>query len=184
MSSPWLDSPQRYGLVSRFFHWTMALVLAWQFTGMLAKVTLGRGSEVVAFLVGTHKPVGFLLMVLILLRGAWGLSQLKRRPPHPRTLVGRAAGIGHAVLYALMLYIPTVALMREFGRGNGFAPFGIQVFPETGEQIAWMIPLANASHGLLAWTMLALILGHVAMVIVHSLWWRDGTAARMAGKID
>lgn len=183
MSSPWLDSPQRYGLVSRLLHWSMAAVLAWQYAGMLAKVTLGRGSAVVAFLVGSHKPVGTVLMLLILLRGAWGLSQLRRRPSHPATLAGRAAGIGHAVLYALMLYIPTVALLREYGRGRGFSPFGIPLFPETGQELAWMLPLAEASHGLLAWTLLGLILGHVAMVAMHHWWWRDGTAARMGGRL-
>ena len=41
---------------------------------------------------------------------------------------------------------------------------------------------ANAAHGLLAWTLLALIAGHVAMVLLHRFLWRDGTLARMAGR--
>ncbi len=32
MSSRLLDSPQRYGLVSRLFHWAMVAVLTWQLT--------------------------------------------------------------------------------------------------------------------------------------------------------
>lgn len=182
MTSRWLDSPQRYGLISRVLHWGMAAVLLWQFSGMGTKLLLGR-TALTGFLVGTHKPVGTLLMLLILLRGAWGLSQWRRRPPHPRGAVGRAAALGHAALYALMLYLPVVGLLREYGSGRGFAPWGVPLFPATGEKIAWMLAPANLSHGVLAWTLLAVIVGHVLMVAVHHWFWRDTTLARMAGRL-
>lgn len=182
MSSRWSDSPARYGLVTRVLHWGMAALFAWQFTGMGVKLTLGK-HPLTAFLVGTHKPVGTLLMLAILLRGAWGLSQWRRRPPHPRTAIGRLAGLGHALLYALMFYIPTVALLREYGSGRGFAPWGVPLFRQTGEQIAWMMAPANLSHGVLAWTLLAVIAGHVVMVALHHVFWRDTTLARMAGRL-
>lgn len=184
MTSPWRDSPHRYGLISRMLHWAVAALLAWQYMGMAVKIIVGRGSAVVGFLVSTHKPVGTLLMLLIATRAAWGLSQWRRRPSHPGNAVGRLAAAGHAVLYALMLYVPAVALLREYGRGRGFAPFGIPLFPETGQEVVWMLPLANASHALLAWTLLALIAGHVAMVALHHWWWRDGTLARMTGRLS
>ncbi|WP_394004678.1 cytochrome b [Luteimonas sp. WGS1318] len=182
MPSRWTDSPRRYGLISRVLHWGMAALFAWQFTGMTVKLTLGK-HPLTAFLVGTHKPVGTLLMLAILLRGVWGLSQWRHRPPHPRTAIGRLAGLGHALLYALMFYIPTVALLREYGSGRGFAPWGVPLFPQTGERIAWLMAPANLSHGVLAWTLLAVIAGHVAMVALHHVFWRDTTLARMAGKL-
>ncbi|MGY0561168.1 cytochrome b [Luteimonas sp. A277] len=182
MSSPLLDSPQRYGVVSRTLHWLMVAVLAWQFTGMLLKITVGRENDIAAFIMGTHKPVGALLMLLVLLRAAWGLSQLRRRPRQPGTLRGRVATTAHGVMYLLMLYIPFVALMRDYGRGRGFSPFGIPLFPETGQQVDWMMAPASASHGLMGWTLLTLIVGHILMVAVHQVLLRDGTAARMAGR--
>lgn len=120
-SSRWFDSPVRYGGVTRLLHWGMAALFAFQLTGMGLKLALGR-HPVSGFFVGLHKPMGTVLMLLILLRGAWGLSQWRKRPPHPPTWIGRAALAGHALLYALMLYVPAVALMREFGSGRGFAP--------------------------------------------------------------
>lgn len=182
MTSRWMDSPQRYGLITRLLHWGMAALFAWQFLGMGVKLVLGRHA-LTAFWVGTHKPVGTLLMLLILVRGLWGLSQWRQRPPHPRTLVGRAAVAGHALLYALMFYVPAVALLREYGSGRGFAPWGIPLFPATGEQIAWMLAPANLSHGLLAWTLLAVVAGHVAMVAVHQWLWRDATLEKMSGPL-
>ena len=178
----WTDSPLRYGLVTRALHWGMTALFAWQFLGMGVKLTLGR-HPLTAFLVGTHKPVGTTLMLLILLRGAWGLSQWRNRPPHPATLFGCLARAGHALLYVLMLYVPSVALMREYGAGRGFSPWGIPLFPATGEQIGWLMAPANLSHGVVAWTLLAVIAGHVAMVALHHFVWRDATLARMAGKL-
>lgn len=182
MTSRWLDSPERYGLVSRLLHWSMAALLLWQYIGMTVKIVLGRHA-LTAFLVGTHKPVGTVLMLLILLRGVWGLSQWRRRPPHPAGAVGRLAALGHALLYALMAWIPLVALLREYGKGRGFAPFGMPLFPQTGQEIGWMLWPADLSHGVLAWVLLALVAGHVAMVALHQVWWRDATLSRMAGRL-
>lgn len=181
-SSRWSDSPARYGLVTRLLHWGMAALFAFQFLGMGLKLALGR-HPVSGFFVGLHKPMGTVLMVLILLRGAWGLSQWRKRPPHPPTFAGRAALAGHALLYALMLYVPCIALLREYASGRGFAPFGIPLFPQTGEQIAWLAAPANASHGVIAWTLLAVVAGHVIMVALHHFFWRDTTLAKMAGKL-
>ncbi|PZR08328.1 MAG: cytochrome B [Azospirillum brasilense] len=180
-SLPWRDTPDRYGLVSRFLHWGMALLFAWQFAGMVVKVTVGR-SPLTAFLVGTHGSVGALLFLLILLRGAWGLYSLRRRPPHEPGLLGLAARLGHLALYGLMLVVPTLALLRQYGSGRAFAPFGIPLWPASGERVEALVAPANAAHGLLAWTLLALIAGHVAMVLLHRFLWRDGTLARMAGR--
>jgi cytochrome b561 len=44
-----------------------------------------------------------------------------------------------------------------------------------------MVAPASALHGPLAWTLLALVGGHVAMAIFHDAVLRDRTIARMAG---
>ena len=183
MASRWLDTPTRYGAVTRLLHWSIALLLAWQFAGMLIKITLGRHA-VTAFMVGTHKPLGTLLMLLIAARALWAFSQWRRRPVHPPTWIGKAATAGHAALYALMLYVPAVALLREYGGTRAFSPFGLPLFSERAQEISWMLAPADASHGLLAWVLLLLIAGHVAMVAIHHLWMRDDTLSRMSGRRD
>lgn len=35
--SVWLDTPHRYGRISRGFHWLMAALFAWQFTGEIGR---------------------------------------------------------------------------------------------------------------------------------------------------
>lgn len=172
------DTPERYGLVTRILHWGMAIIFAWQFLGMIARVTLGR-TPLVSTLVGTHSSVGALLFVLVVLRILWGLMNSLRRPAYQQGLLGFFAKVGHWTLYALMFIVPLLALVRAYGSGRGFQPFGIPLFSATGEQIAWLTAPANAVHGLLAWVLLALIGGHILMALVHRYIIRDGVAERM-----
>lgn len=180
MKLPWQDTEHIYGLVSRLMHWTMALLFGWQFLGMIVKIIVGR-SPLTAFLVGTHRPVGLVLLALCLLRILWAAYNAQRRPAYAAAMAGRLARLGHITLYGLMLLIPTLALLRQFGSGKAFSAFGISITQNTGNEVGWMIAPADLLHGLLAWFLLALIAGHVIMVLVHRYRLKDDTLARMLG---
>lgn len=181
-TSVWRDSPARYGRISRWLHWGMALLFAWQFVGMGLRLALGR-TPLVSFFVGTHASVGLLLLVLVALRGAWALAHRAQRPPHDAGWLGRAAALGHAALYLLMVVVPVLALLRLYGSGRAFAWFNLlPVFPAQPKDAALMAP-AELLHGPLAWTLLALVVGHVGMVLLHRWWWRDAVAQRMIGQV-
>lgn len=177
----WMDSKERYGHISRLLHWLMAAMIIWQFTGMILRLILGR-QPLVAFFVKWHPIVGSMLLVLIVLRVIWFYINRHQRPSPGDGLAGRLARLGHGALYLLMLLIPSLGLLRLYGSGRGFSPFGIEIFAATGREIQWTIDLADRLHGEFAWTLLALILGHIIMVIVHEKRWSDGTLARMAGR--
>lgn len=174
------DTPLAYGTVSRVLHWGMALLFAWQFTGMALKLALGR-MPLVSFFVGTHASVGSLLLLLVLLRAVWALVQRPQRPPHQSGFVGQLALLGHLGLYLLMIVVPALALLRGFGSGKGVRLFGVQLQQPTGVETGWMVAPGNLLHGNLGWVLLALIAGHVAMVAVHRYLWRDDVASRMIG---
>ncbi|MGB6103564.1 MAG: cytochrome b [Pusillimonas sp.] len=180
MKLPWQDTESAYGSVSRLLHWSMALLLGWQFFGMIVKLSIGR-SPLTAFLVGTHRPIGLLLLALCLLRILWALFNARRRPAYAGTVAGRLAWSGHIALYVLMLTIPALGLLRQLGSGKAFSAFGIEISRDTGIEIPWMTAPADLLHGLLAWCLLALIAGHVFMVLVHRYILHDGTLARMLG---
>lgn len=177
-----VDTETKYGLVTRLLHWAIAGLILWQFLGMGLRLMLGR-HPVSAFFVGSHQGVGALLFVLICARVLWALVNTGRRPPHSG-LVGLAAKAGHFVLYALMVAVPVLGLLRAWGGTRGFAPFGVPIFAPRaeGEQIGWAVDAANLLHGELAWLLGAVVLGHVVMVGVHEGLWRDGTLGRMLGR--
>ncbi len=173
------DGRTGYGAVTRALHWGMALLFAWQFTGALLRV-LAEDSAIEGFFWSTHFSVGFTLWLLALLRGAWGLANLSRRPGHDgSTALAAAARLGHLALYLLMIVVPTLAILRAVGRGRGFSVYGIELVAPGGEPIPALTAPANALHGLLGWTLLALIAGHVAMALVHGFVFRDGVLLRM-----
>lgn len=185
--NPWLDSPARYGRISRLLHWSMVLLFFWQFLGMGAKVVLDWGPRD-SWLVGSHAPMGFALLLVALLRLLWAASQWRRRPSHGRGLIAWAAKAGHVLLYALMLAVPALALMRAYGSGRGFDWLGWSVLPAGHKQPEWVQwvnstrdALDMSLHGLLGWAMLALIVGHAAMALVHHFWLKDDTLRKMAG---
>lgn len=178
---PLRDTPQLYGTVTRALHWTMAALILWQFAGMGLRAIFGR-QPWLSPLVGSHALVGTILFVLVVLRALWALTNRHNRPHHGGGTIGRAAAAGHGLLCLLMLVIPALALLRAWGSDKPFALFGIQIFSAKTPEIEWTGALAGALHGELAWLLLALIAGHVAMVGIHQAMWRDGTLARMAGR--
>ncbi len=175
----WRDTPDRYGSISRWFHWGIGALLLWQLGGMTARALVGT-EEWVQLWIATHRPLGTLLLGLIALRALWALYNLPRRPPH-RGVLGRVAALSYLLLYLLMLTIPTLGLYMTWSSGQPFAPWGIPLF-ESGTVHTDSLLFARQWHGWLGWTLLTLILGHAGMAILwHTLVRRDGTLRRMAG---
>lgn len=177
----WMDSPERYGLVSRTLHWGMAYLLIWQFATILTWRIFGPAEwvKLVTSFGPYHGTTGLLAIVLVVIRAGWALVNRGRRPPHKAGWAGRAALAGHVVLYGLMFVIPALALLRAYGSGKGWAPW----IPATGQEIVWLTAPANALHGLLSWCLSALIVGHILMALLHRFVLKDSILARMTGPL-
>jgi cytochrome b561 len=173
----WLDTPQRYGRISRGFHWLMAALFVWQFAGALLFVSIGD-TALTKLVGGSHLTLGFTLFVLVLLRGTWALVNLRRRPPHPGSR-GRAAVAGHALIYAVMIVQPAIALLRQYGSGKPFSPYGIPVMSERPYKIEWMTVPADVLHYWLGFAFLLVLIGHVTMTFVHQRVWHEDVLSRM-----
>lgn len=171
------DSAQRYGAVTRWLHWGMAVVLGWQFVTVLAHVLL-EDSVLDKFAWGTHKATGLLLMVLVVIRLLWAFYNRNRRP----AAVSIPARLGHLALYALLFVIPFVALLRRYGSGREFVAFGMTVMPGFDGKIEWMIAPAGLLHGNLGWLLLFMVIGHAAMAFVHRRQGGEDVLARMIGR--
>lgn len=172
------DNSQRYGIVSRALHWVMAALFIWMF----ASAAMRRFEVENAFadlLWSYHFSIGFTIFLLALARVVWTLVNMRNRPAHAGIL-GRAAAVGHLAIYLLMLAIPGVAILRAYGGGRGLEVFGLQVLPATGIRDVALTAPASATHGAMGWLLLVLVLGHVAMALVHRFAWKDDVLARMA----
>lgn len=173
------DNPSGYGAITRALHWGMAALFAWQFAGAILRV-VAEDTGIEGFFWSTHYTVGFTLWLLVLLRGAWGLANLARRPVHEGApIMALAAKLGHLALYLLMFLVPFLAILRAFGGTRGFTVYGVQLAAPGGEAVPALTAPGNALHGLLGWALLALIVGHVAMALYHAHVRKDPTLDRM-----
>lgn len=156
------DDVRRYGWVTRLLHWGMALLIFWQFATALSHLLI-KDTAVEKFLWNTHKPLGFLLLVLIVLRALWALINLSRRPPS----ISLSAKLGHLALYLLLFAVPALGLLRQYGSGRAFSAFGIPLFRGFVGKIDWTVELGNRLHGELGWALLVMIAGHIFMAFWH-----------------
>ena len=164
----------RYHFAARTIHWIMAVGVLFMWGCGYAMTTLVEDdSPLEEFLFDLHISVGVTLLALLAAR--IGVRLACPPPPLPDTIRGlerTAAHLGHAALYAL----PALVIAAGWAETNfgGHSPhwFGVEmprVFPETGEDLQ---ELAEDAHMWLAYTMLAVAVGHVAAAYKHR--WIDG----------
>lgn len=174
------DQSDQYGTISRVLHWGMALLFLAQFASAAAHWALPRENVLREALWGYHTDLGLTLLLLVFLRGAWGVANIARRPAHPDAL-GRAALAGHLAIYALMIIVPSVRVLSAAGGTRGLSFWGVEVLQPRALEIAWT-QIPSEWHGELGWVLAALILGHAGMALFwHGLVKRDGTLQRMIG---
>jgi cytochrome b561 len=174
------DTHEGFGLVSRSFHWGMAVLFVWQFASAIAHA-LAPDSALDGFFWPTHYSVGFTLWVLVLGRGVWGLLNIRNRPPHAGRRFQRfAATTGQVVLYALMVVLPTQMLVRALLSGRGLRLDGVQVVEPgaPGADPAVLGTIATV-HVTLGWTLLAFVVIHAGLALYHGYVRRDATLDRM-----
>lgn len=170
------DSRERYGSLTRIFHWAMALLIVWQGLKFFDRINDGE-HWVGQTLVSWHVNIGSLLFLLIILRIIWAVTQSKNRPlQDPVTAI--LVKLGHFVLYACMLLMPLTGVMYLVGLGYGWSAFGIQ-FISGGPEIPWMASVGGALHSPLAWILLIMVIGHVGMALIHHFVKKDDVLKRM-----
>lgn len=170
------DSKERYGIISRIFHWGMALLIGWQLLKLFDRVNDGE-HWVGQTLVPWHVSIGTLLLLLIVLRIVWALKQSGQRPEHDAANAFLVKA-GHGLLYVGMLLMPLSGIAIMLSKGYGLKAFGMQLV-ERGVELPWLSSLASL-HVPLAWALLILALGHIGMAFLHHFIKKDGTLRRMA----
>lgn len=156
------DNSHRYGSVTRFLHWAMALILLWQMFTVAVRITL-EDSALDTFAWGTHRAFGVILLLLAAIRLGWAIVNWTRRPP----AISLAARLGHITLYGLLIVVPALGLLRHFGAGRSLDVFGLPLLPGFDGKIEPLVWLGNQLHGSLGWLLIVLMLGHTAMVVWH-----------------
>lgn len=178
----WQDSPHHFGGISRALHWLTAALVTFQFLVVLAWRVMGENILTLLLAkVAPHGSLGILILIVTLARISWAWVNRKQRPSSSPGLGGRLARLVHLSFYALLLWLPAFALLRQYGRGGAIQFYSFELVPEAEREIAWMMAPAGLLHSPLSWVLLVLIIGHVAMALVHRFWFKDSRLAHMVG---
>lgn len=169
------DSPERYGVVTRLLHWSMAVLVLLQFVKFFERLD-GEGGPLVAAFTGWHTSIGTLLLVLVVVRIAWAFMQRRRRPVNDPALAVFVTA-GHVALYVALLALPVLGLLFMLGGGYGHEAFGIGLFPP-GDEVRWA-RVWGSLHSPLAWLLAIAVVVHVLAALYHHLVRKDGVLRRM-----
>ena len=175
----WRNTPQEWGAVAKFFHWSIALlVIGLVIVGLIMDEMRNSPDKITVYAI--HKSVGLTVLVLALLRLVWRF--VDPRPPYPPSIPSwqrQASDLTHGLLYALLIYMPITGWLF-----NSAANFPLQWFwlfkvPALSGPDAGMKELARDLHGLGFYALAALFTLHVGAALRHHFVDRDPTLARM-----
>lgn len=174
-----MSSPARYDAVAMSLHWLMAVIIIGLWSLGLIMEELPKGdfrNEMKAL----HVSIGAIVLGLTVLRLGWRLS--KPAPELPQSMTGLEqlmAGAAHVGLYVLMLVLPVSGIAIVETGGRALNVFGFQVLPAVMAKHEGLHDLAEDGHGLLAWILAAIVIGHLLAALRHHLLLKDDVLARM-----
>ena len=168
-----------YSAPAKWFHWGIALAV-------LAAVGLGIAMNNVAdratagTLYDLHRSTGTLILVLTGLRLIWRLFH-----PPPPLLAGlpawqkRAATIMHWLLYFLLFLLPLLGWVGTSAYGAEIVVYGLFVLPPLLAENEALSKVLLGAHELVAFALVALLIGHIGAALHHHFIGRDDTLKRM-----
>jgi cytochrome b561 len=164
---------RRFTPLQRALHWIMAVcILAMLFIGVGMVSTI---APEYLTLVGIHKPLGILILILALIRlvvrMVYGAPPLPLDLPEPMKL---AAYLSHYALYALMIAMPLIGWAMLSAADYPVTLWSGFSLPQIVPQSASLHTLLWNAHFYLAFCFFALILMHLAAGLFHALIRRDG----------
>jgi len=177
------NSTSRYGWVSIFMHWGVALVVFGLFALGLWMVGLDYYSTWRKDAPDLHKSIGLELFAVMLLRVLWRLIS----PPPPTLanydrLTRIGAKVGHGFLYVSLFAVMIAGYLISTADGVGIPVFGLFEVPALISGLPDQADLAGEIHFYLAWALVIVSGLHALAALKHHFIDRDVTLARMLGR--
>jgi cytochrome b561 len=168
----------RYTPTAVALHWIIAgLIVANLLLGFFHE-DFGKAANVV--LITLHKSFGFTILALSLVRLAWRLTH---RPPRADAVLKRweatLAALTQWVFYGLMIALPVTGWILSSGNGRGTNFYWLVRIPALAVSKATGKEFAEY-HEYLGWTMLVLLLLHIAGALSHQFQGHRQVLGRMA----
>jgi cytochrome b561 len=174
-----MTSTMRYSTPAIVLHWLVALLIFVAFPLGLYMADLPLSPEKLK-LFSYHKWIGVTVFILAGLRVVWRLTHTP--PPLPASVAGwqrRASAVAHGLLYLLILVIPISGWLMSSAKGVQTVWFGVLPLPDLIGKDKALGHLLEEVHETLNYTLLALVVLHVAGALQHHFIERQPFLQRM-----
>ena len=178
-----LNTNDGYGDLTKFLHWLVVVLFAFQFVAGTVMVRIEAGTALglsQGAYYNWHKSIGLLALVVAAFRVL--VRRSGELPPWAPTLSARERRFVHRteqLLYSAMFVMPVSGFLYVMAGGYGVRLFGVVDLANpigTNEVLA---VTAKWTHIVSSFLLLALIAGHVGLVLRHQLFQKDGLLRRM-----
>ena len=167
----------RYSRTAIALHWLLALLIAlttaigWR----MMLIEHEPGAEVFFDL---HKSIGLIIAGLVVVRVLWRLTHRPEPLPPGPAWSARLAAVTHAAIYVLIVALPITGYVGAAHSKAGVKWFGLAT-PRWATPDHDLAEQFFTAHGILLWTLVALVVLHVLGALKHLLLDRDGVFQRM-----
>ncbi len=169
-----------YGLVSKIFHWLIGLAVI----GMLIIgpfLTRIKNQHLADQLFTLHKSVGMILLLLIILRLSWRLTNITpTSSTHVQPWQQKAEKYAHFLMYLALFVMPLSGWAMSTAAGYlpsifGYGEFAMPFIPKSkalADAISWV-------HTIVGFTLIALVSLHILATVQHYVVHKENILKRM-----
>ncbi len=169
---------QSYGVVARFFHWVMFLLIGLTILLALNMEAMPEADRI--FTEWLHRSLGLVIFMLLVLRFAWKLHNLQPvDPPGPAWMHVAARGL-HWLFYLIILLQVVAGIAMSQADGEAVSLFGLPALPAMISPDRDVHEFWEEIHKVNWIVLTVLVLGHVQAALYHHFSDRDDVFSRMS----
>jgi cytochrome b561 len=173
------NTRERWGLISQLLHWLVAVVILVQ-VGVGVAAVEWRLSPTKLDLFVWHKSVGMLILLLVLLRLGWRITNpTPAPPPDMRPWEVHAAHMSHVLLYLLVLGLPLTGWIINSAANIPLKLFWLVPLPDITAPSKPLQEAATGAHVALVIALAPLLLVHVGAALRHHYLKHNAVLRRM-----
>lgn len=173
------NNQTHYGLVSMGLHWLMAITFIGLFAFGLYMVELDYYDPWYHQAPDLHKSIGITMVLLMIFRFVWNVSQTKPNARDANTISNQAAHWAHRFFYVLVLMLFISGYLISTAKGKPIDVFGLFEVPAVFSEDSKRGDLAGDIHFYIASSFIFLATVHAAAALYHHFYLKDSVLKRM-----
>ena len=175
---PLMNTPAGYGIVSRLFHWIMALAIVIVFGLGVWMVRLDYQSPYYTAAPDFHRSLGILLLIALIARFAWRMINSRPADPELTVFEKRSSHAVHLAFYPLILLLTVSGYLISSANGEAVGVFHWFTVPAVVRQPG-LEDQAGLAHRWIAYGTMALALVHTMAALKHHVIDKSQVLSRM-----